>query len=901
MRPGALLIGGLLAFAAASAAGGEPSLNVKVEIAEPAGLARQGSPVTSGAPLPEGFKDLGKLVLKGPDGGAVPCQFSPLGKRADGLPYWVLLDFQADLAAKGKAEFTLSDEGGNPAPKSPVKVEDAAEAITVSTGPLKFQISKTRFNLFDAVWVDGEQVVDPGELAGLSVTEGVEGLTLDSRGARPYRVAVEYAGPLRACLRVDGTYVKDKLYFLEYTCRIEAFAGRNDVRVTLKLRNSHPAWSFTALVKDATLAVKLAGGGKALPADGKGGWAAVSGEKGSVVAAYRFRAARGAAIGAADDGTVTFHPLGGAGAWLEKQDELEWQLLLRFGKGPADAAAGDKVAGELRSRLLALAPGTWYQQCDALGGPMGMLDDEIATYKAWGWKINERNIPRAGHDPNRFLNDLEVHEESETDSAADNLWQWVRTRERGFFDIGEAYAIYFRNHYMFHFDELFDPDKLVPGVELERTKFPKVQRNPEQALAMRRSRMCICHGYGEGLVDHYLLTGEVGSLEGAEDFARFMETETKAWKIGGTSPNGGRYFGRPFQSIVRLWEVTRAERWEKLMHKMGRTALEAPARDERGLIAGAAPASEWNTYARQAGGNALLKKLDPQPGPIPTKGWSSWELSIFNHAIGRYHDVTGDEDALDMCVAQAWFMEKYALEPVHKYTGYICVLDFPQKGDAYIPGMSGMPHGPGCVHDGWYTRSCPDSCVRGYRYTGRRAFLELGKTYWDRGSKMGYQQPDSSRPPDDVTGQFASSSDCKDGNLMYNRELFYVWMHPKKDTEPPEAVADLKAEAAGGGKVKLAWTAPKDDSGSAARYQVKWSELPIEDDGKYNYRQDEGKKHSWWIARNVKGEPAPGKPGKAESFTVENLAPGTCYLALRSFDAESNRSEMSNVVQVEVK
>jgi len=829
----------------------------------------------------------------------VPCQFSPLGRRADGSPYWALLDFQADLAARGKAEFTLSDGGGNPAPKEAVRVEDGAEAITVSTGPLKFRVSKTRFNLFDAVWVDGEQVVDPGDLACLTVTEGAEGLTLDSRGAKPYRVAVEYAGPMRACLRFDGTYVKDKLYFLEYTCRLEAYAGRSDVKITLKLRNSHPAWAFTALVKDATLAIRLAGGGKALPADGKGGWAAVSGDKGSIVAAHRFRAAKGATLGAADDGTVTFHPV--SGAWLEKQDELEWQLLFRFGKGPADAASGEKVAGELRSRMLALAPGGWYQQCGALGGPTGTLDDELAAYKAWGWKVVERNVPRAAHDPQRFVASLEVHEESETDSAADNLWQWLRTRERGFFDIGEAYAVYFRNHYMFHFDELFDPDKLVPGVELERTKFPKVQRGGEQALAIRRSRMCICHGYGEGLVDHYLLTGEVSSLEGAEDFGRFMETETKAWISGQTSPNGGRYFGRPFQSIVRLWEVTRAERWEKLMHRMGRTALEAPLRDERGLITGAVAASEWNTYARQPGGAALINKLEPKPQPIPTKGWSSWELAIFNRSISRYWELTGDEDARDMAIAQAWFIERYAFEPVHKHAGYICVLDFPQKGDAYMPGMTGVPLTPESRHDGWYTRSYPDMPVRGYRYAGRRAFLDLAKVIWGRGSRCGYNAAEKDSQPEDVTGQFASSSDCKDGNLMYNKELFYVWVNQKADSEPPEAVADLKAAAVGGGKVKLAWTAPKDNSGQAASYQVKWSELPLEDEGRYNYREDEGRKHSWWIARNVKGEPAPAKPGKTESFALEGLAPGTYHIALRSFDAESNRSEMSNVVQVEVK
>ncbi len=80
MRNGALLLGGLLALAARSA-GGEP-VNVEIEVAEPAGLARKAAHVTSGVPLPAGFKDLAKLVLKDAAGEAVPGQFSPLGRRA---------------------------------------------------------------------------------------------------------------------------------------------------------------------------------------------------------------------------------------------------------------------------------------------------------------------------------------------------------------------------------------------------------------------------------------------------------------------------------------------------------------------------------------------------------------------------------------------------------------------------------------------------------------------------------------------------------------------------------------------------------------------------------------------------------------------------------------------------
>ena len=111
---------------------------------------------------------------------------------------------------------------------------------------------------------------------------------------------------------------------------------------------------------------------------------------------------------------------------------------------------------------------------------------------------------------------------------------------------------------------------------------------------------------------------------------------------------------------------------------------------------------------------------------------------------------------------------------------------------------------------------------------------------------------------------------------------------------------DLKGKASGKGSVKLTWTAPKDNSGRAARYQVKYSELPMKSYEKYDYYSDEGKVHCWWITHNVKGEPKPSEPGRKEDFTVENLAPGTWHFAIRSDDAELNQSDISNVIEVKV-
>jgi hypothetical protein len=144
--------------------------------------------------------------------------------------------------------------------------------------------------------------------------------------------------------------------------------------------------------------------------------------------------------------------------------------------------------------------------------------------------------------------------------------------------------------------------------------------------------------------------------------------------------------------------------------------------------------------------------------------------------------------------------------------------------------------------------------------------------------------------------------------------------HPKADDKPPGPVTDLKAEPAGKGTVKVTWTAPAGDGnrGRAARYQVKWSRAKIVERVKgwpdrtpplptnkkewiakakaFNTRQ-----RAFWAAFNVEGEPDPGPAGKAESMIVKELPDGRIHMAIKTWDAADNVSELSNVVEVDIK
>ena len=107
------------------------------------------------------------------------------------------------------------------------------------------------------------------------------------------------------------------------------------------------------------------------------------------------------------------------------------------------------------------------------------------------------------------------------------------------------------------------------------------------------------------------------------------------------------------------------------------------------------------------------------------------------------------------------------------------------------------------------------------------------------------------------------------------------------DLVPPGRITDLRVEEVTAREVRLAWTAPGGDgaSGSAANYDLRWSEVRI----------TEG---NWTEATTVEEVGAPGTAGAAETFAVTDLAPGRNYhLAIRAGDESGNWSEISNGVE----
>ncbi|MHC4916190.1 MAG: exo-rhamnogalacturonan lyase family protein, partial [Planctomycetota bacterium] len=209
------------------------AVEVKLEGAEAAKAARAPAVVTSGIPFARGvLKDVSRLSVK-VDGKALPAQFAKTVPWDDGSVRWALMDAQVELPASGKVELTVTDSGGNPAPASPAKVAESADAVTVSTGPLVVVLGRKKPGLISSLKVDGKELLTSSG-KGLVLVKAGGGEVLASP---PAEVLVEHAGPMRVTVCLRGTFPGVHKGLLRYTARVSAFAGLKHVKVHLWLEN----------------------------------------------------------------------------------------------------------------------------------------------------------------------------------------------------------------------------------------------------------------------------------------------------------------------------------------------------------------------------------------------------------------------------------------------------------------------------------------------------------------------------------------------------------------------------------------------------------------------------------------------------------------------------------------
>ncbi len=249
------------------ATGWSQEIDIPLTLRETAGLARHQYPITSGVPLPRGLLKSARLLqLMDRQGRFVPAAIEAISRwPEDGSLQWVQVHFAASLPANGQAVYFLRRVGTLPRFPSPIGLARRREGVEVVTGPLRLVMGGPSEQLLDQVWVDENwgydfsartRILDSGQFR-IALRSGG-----NSYGMGPWsqnRVEVEEANPIRAVIKVSGTFFSEEAgpAPLDYVARVTVYGGKTFFKLGLTLVRPCGSGADEFPVEDLSLEARL--------------------------------------------------------------------------------------------------------------------------------------------------------------------------------------------------------------------------------------------------------------------------------------------------------------------------------------------------------------------------------------------------------------------------------------------------------------------------------------------------------------------------------------------------------------------------------------------------------------------------------------------------------------------
>jgi len=240
--------------------------------------------VSGGVPLlPGQAMDVSELQLLDRsvpgEPGVVPAQFRILACwwQKDNSIRWVLVDFQANIAANTKRVLYLTNiklPRPPAAPKHKLTVAEAADTITVNTGAATFIVDRKKFNLLKTVVIDGKDLLATTPDCGTVIEDTFGDKYYASESTRSVEVIEK--GPMRVRVRARGLHkarggkgYSKGMYRYDYL--MDFFAGSTAVFCDVIIGNNFPKSVGTPCFEDASLWLKLNGSKVTCSIAGHGG------------------------------------------------------------------------------------------------------------------------------------------------------------------------------------------------------------------------------------------------------------------------------------------------------------------------------------------------------------------------------------------------------------------------------------------------------------------------------------------------------------------------------------------------------------------------------------------------------------------------------------------------------
>ena len=906
-------------------AGGQNALQMRLTVKENAGVGAAQYPVSAVVPLPQGRC----TDPKGLGIAEVPSQVEVLERwPGDQSLRHVLVHFQPSVKTNGNSTYNLVEREPL-AHGSPVTVLEGGDNLTITTGPLKFMVSKVAFNVIDQLWLDAngdgqfqasEQIVlSHGQNGGILMPRAGAGLMQVDADRKDLHVDIEERGPLRAVIRVEAPtkFVSTSEHIHGFAVRIYAYAGQPFVKVDYQLQNSARdvvrSWPlyFEALNLDFRLNLTA---GRTLRF-GLGNGSVQQMEPGA--SAYlaqemhnRFRLHRG------QDGSTVY-------------DSGE----LSNGKGPE----GFIDVSDAERGVTALIRNFWQMWPNGLE----MEGDKLSLqlFPAWSAQWQGGAFSPSGlywlEDMQHVVKEslLYFHGPQISDAALVNLARTFQYYPTALLPTGW----YRQTRATLDLGGVIPPAKTIPAGPDDRQPFYHTEGfdiedwynetgpfygagwgnfyDPEPGY---RATACMHGGWP------YSAARVITSRSPAD----FFEAEAHGQSELNLRPEWmANYRHDQDWQLLQLtenpycggrWRIFEGHGVSKLAaDPLPDTGGEEPvyfARDDQHgwfyhvmetyFLTGNPWMRDWYQFIAEFR-RVRLERLDPWPDT------SSRATAHALHQVLQAYRVTGETELLtrfrehlrtylipDQDPRYGDQLKKVEESGGGFQTGYLMrtlvtyLEEMRALGDwqAYAEGfnyLSGLmewnchygnfPYyfdarsgGKGISSGTGLTLVDPQAWY--YWHTGKTKYLDQLKLYLSLGINGG----------ETPYGQFEQWQGQFEGRY---------WLHvkntPRKDETPPAAIKSLKAVMSSPTEMTLTWTAP----GGAERYHVVWSEKPIVE------KPSPGKTvRNWWAAHAL-GPALKPQPGKQQTMTIAVGNASRVYAAIFTFDKQENMSAISNVAR----
>jgi hypothetical protein len=233
-------------------------MNVELQVKECAKVGTPGSyPISVVVPLPYGaYQNVNSFCVTDESGVTVPAQFEVLNRNwmKDKSIANVVVNFQPTVSAfsspgTGIAKYYFKDDGNGNATGTAFQVTNGSSLITVVTGPLKFTVSKTAFNIINELWLDNnsdgifataEQIISSNAQNGGYLVGRLPGDLQFDASRSDVSVTIEESGPMRVVIKAEALtkYNSTVDHTHGYAVRLYAYTGKPYVKVDYQLQNS---------------------------------------------------------------------------------------------------------------------------------------------------------------------------------------------------------------------------------------------------------------------------------------------------------------------------------------------------------------------------------------------------------------------------------------------------------------------------------------------------------------------------------------------------------------------------------------------------------------------------------------------------------------------------------------